>query len=485
MKRFGMLSILAVLFTSIALPAGAVTFFNLLRQAPIAKISVDQFSNPTSQHATEVEPSIFAVGSTIVAVTQEGRFTDGGASDIAFATSTDSGNTWKYGSLPGITKIQSSSNKWDRVSDASITYDAKHALWLAASLPLVSTTGQVPLVSSSPDGLNWNAPVEIGANNGDFMDKSWIVCDNSASSKYAGTCYVEWDDASQGDSMLMAASKDGGKTWSQAIHPNGAFGLGGQPVVQPNGTVVVPYLPGGGAILAFTSDNGGKTWSASVTAAPEADHQVAGNLRTSALPSARVDGSGTVYVVWQDCSFRSGCRSNDIVMTTSTDGKHWTAVARIPIDPTTSSVDHFIPGLAVEPTTRGTTAHIGLAYYFYPQANCSPQTCALQLGYISSKDGGATWGRALALGPAIHLAWIASTDQGSMVGDYIAATFAGADVHVAASAALRPGTKDDQFLITNAKVLPDDTVRVTSRGERPIPGARSDHAIRWYPPDND
>lgn len=485
MKRFGTLSILAVLFISIAVPAGAVTFINLLRQAPVAKISVDQFTNPTSEHATEVEPSIFATGSTIVAVAQEGRFTDGGASDIAFATSTDSGNTWKYGSLPGITKLQSKSNKWDRVSDPSITYDAKHALWLAASLPLTSTTGQAPLVSSSSDGLSWNAPVEIAANNGDFMDKSWIVCDNSTSSKYAGTCYVEWDDASQGDSVLMASSSDGGKTWSRPLHPAGAFGLGGQPVVQPNGTVVVPYLPGGGAILAFTSSNGGATWSSSVTAAPEADHQVAGNLRTSPLPSARVDAGGTVYVVWQDCSFRTSCSANDIVMTTSTDGKHWTAVARIPIDATTSGVDHFIPGIAVEPTTSGASAHIGLAYYFYPHANCSTQTCMLQLGYISSKDGGATWGRAIALGSPIKLAWIASTDQGSMVGDYIAATFAGVDVHVAASQALKPGTNVDQFLATNAKVLPDDSVRVTSRGERRIPGAHSDHAIRWYPPDND
>jgi len=484
-KRFGTLSVLAVFLASVAVPAGAITFYNYLRQAPVEKISFDVFRNSSSQHATEVEPSIFSYGSTIVAVVQEGRFTDGGASDISFATSTNSGNTWKYGSLPGITKLQNSTNKWDRVSDPAITYDAKHGVWLASTLPISGTTGQLPLVSSSPDGLNWNNPVEVGTNNGDFMDKNWIVCDNGASSRFQGHCYVEWDDNSQGDVVYMTTSKDGGKTWSSAFHPPGAGGLGGQPVVQPNGTVIVPYLPGGGAILAFSSTNGGATWGSSVTAAPENDHQVAGNLRTSALPSARADDGGTVYVVWQDCSFRSGCSANDIVLTTTTDGTHWTPVARIPIDAVSSSVDHFIPGIAVQSGTMGSSAHLGLAYYYYPQRNCTVASCSLSLGYISSKDGGASWGRPVALGSSQKLTWLANTDQGYMVGDYIASTFAGADVHVAASQALTPGTKFDQFLVTNSQVLPDDTYRVTSRGERPLRGARSDHPIRWYPPDDD
>ena len=485
MKRFGTLSILAIFLASVAVPAGAFTYFVYLRQSPVEKISFDQFTNSTSQHATEVEPSIFAYGSTIVALVQEGRFTTGGASDISFATSTNSGNTWKYGSLPGITKLQGSGNKWDRVSDPAITYDVKHGLWLASTLPLVGETGQLPLVSSSSDGLNWNNPVEVGTNNGDFMDKNWIVCDDGASSKYEGNCYVEFDDASQGDVVYMTTSSDGGKTWSAAFQPPGAGGLGGQPVVQPNGTVVVPYLPGGGAILAFTSTNGGKTWGESVQAAPENDHEVAGSLRTSPLPSARVDDGGTVYVVWQDCSFRSGCTANDIVMTTSTDGVHWTKVARIPIDPVSSTVDHFIPGIAIQSGTIGKSAHLGLAYYYYPQTNCTFSSCNLSLGYISSKDGGTSWGHPLELGSSAKLAWLASTDQGYMVGDYISAVFAGADVHIAAARALKPGTKFDEFLVTNSQVLPDDSYRVTSRGELPVRGAHSDHPIKWYPPDDD
>jgi hypothetical protein len=38
-------------------------------------------------------------------------------------------------------------------------------------------------------------------------------------------------------------------------------------------------------------------------------------------------------------------------------------VTRIPIDPVSSSVDHFIPGLGVDPTTFGGCAKLALAYY--------------------------------------------------------------------------------------------------------------------------
>jgi hypothetical protein len=64
---------------------------------PLTRISSDPFGNLASQHATEVEPSASAFGSTIVAAVQAGRFFNGAASGIAFATSTDAGATWTQG----------------------------------------------------------------------------------------------------------------------------------------------------------------------------------------------------------------------------------------------------------------------------------------------------------------------------------------------------------------------------------------------------
>src|SRR5205085_2456674 len=194
-------------------------------------------------------------------------------------------------------------------------------------------------------------------------DKDWLVCDDTSTSAYYGHCYVEWDINSSGNLVQMSTSSDGGATWSagQATQDN-VSGLGGQPLVQPNGTVIVPFLSSNSSIAAFTSTNGGASWSSSVTIASQTDHQVA-TIRTEPLPSAEIDGAGKAYVVWQDCRFESGCNANDIVMSTSTDGKTWSAVQRIPADAVDSSVDHFIPGLAVDPSTSGGTAHLALTFY--------------------------------------------------------------------------------------------------------------------------
>ena len=184
----------------------------------------------------------------------------------------------------------------------------------------------------------------------------------------------------------MSTSTDGGLTWSTPIRTDGNDkGLGGQPVVQPSGRVIVPFESLNGTISAFHSDNGGASWSRGFKVSGIRFHRVAGGLRTSPLPSAEISADGTVYVAWEDCRFRKGCTSNDIVVSTSTDGVSWTDPARVPIDDVTSSVDHFIPGLAVDPTTSGASTHLALTYYFYPNANCGG-ACRLQVGYISSPD---------------------------------------------------------------------------------------------------
>jgi len=139
----------------------------LQAQAPpsitLNQLSSDPFTNSTSQHATEVEPDTFSFGSTIVATYQAGRFYDGGASDIGYATSLDGGATWTFGFLPGVTNIQGAGNPYDRDSDPSVAYDPKHGVWLISSLPIVENGQSIPavIVSSSTDGINWNNPVGV------------------------------------------------------------------------------------------------------------------------------------------------------------------------------------------------------------------------------------------------------------------------------------------------------------------------------------
>src|SRR5207237_865796 len=153
--------------------------------------------------------------------------------------------------------------------------------------------------------------------------------------------------------ILMNTSTDGGITWQGAKSTaNKDAGLGGQPVVQPNGTVVVPITtlpapqaeesesivqPNGTvvvpidnanqrAVLVFTSTDGGASWGQASVIQQIVAHKEAGGLRSNPIISAAIDGAGNVYVAWPDCRFESGCNANDIVMSTSPNGLTWSAV---------------------------------------------------------------------------------------------------------------------------------------------------------------
>jgi hypothetical protein len=369
-----------------------------------------------------VEPDTFSNGSTIVATFQVGRVADGGSCDIGFATSTNNGGTWTNGLLPGTTVFATPAGPYDRISDPSVAYDARHSTWLIASLALKGTTGAAVLVSQSTNGgTTWANPVVVHAASGsENLDKEWIVCDDTSTSPFYGHCYVEWDNNGAGNLLQMSTSTDGGTTWS-APATNNTGVIGGQPVVRPDGTVIVPIDNAiETAVGAFNSTNGGASWSAVTTIATIKHHTVAGNLRESPLPSAEIDGAGTVYVTWSDCRFRRSCKVNDLVLSHSLNstGTSWSSVSRVPIDATNSGVDHFIPGLAVNKATSGSTAQIGLTYYFYP-----PGSTQLSVGFISSTNAGSTWSTPQTIISGMPTGWLATTTQGRMVGDYISTSY--------------------------------------------------------------
>jgi len=445
----------------------------------LTQLSTDTFTNPSSQHATEVEASSLAVGSSIVSAFQVGRIFSGGASDIGFATSTNAGAAWTSGFLPGITIYEQGA--FSGASDPVVAFDAAHARWIISSLT-IANVDQVA-VSRSSDGLTWDNPIIVS--NTPDSDKNWITCDSTPASPFFGHCYLEWDDPSNRNLIWMSTSSDGGLTWTAALNTaNLATGIGGQPVVQPNGTIVVPIENAtGDEMLAFTSTNGGQSWNAATTVSSITDHSVAANLRTSALPSAAIDAAGTVYAIWQDCRFRTACSQNDLVMSTSTDGATWTAPARIPIDALTSTVDHFIPGLAVEPATSGSTAHLALTYYFYSSANCEAATCALYAGFISSPDGGATWTAPTTLAGPMSPAWLPNTFSGLMVGDYVSTAFSGGKAFaIFAAAQANAGTVFDEpmYTTTTGLATAQQAAIFTSAADQPVPGAHSDHPIHQF-----
>ena len=397
----------------------------------IVQISDDPFTNAASQHRSEVEPDTFSFDGTWVSAFQVGRIFNGGASDVGWATSTDAGQHFAHGFLPGITTLTEPAGPYDRASDATVAFDLRHHTWLISflgihSLPTGGTGVVDVLVSRSPDGIHWDLPVPVAALN-TFLDKNWTVCDNSPLSPHFGSCYTEFDIASQRDLEQMSTSTDGGLTWGPSRPTaDAAHGLGGQPLVQPNGRVVVPFEGVGATrgMRAFTSDDGGDTWGASVVISPiTARRSAGGAIRTSPLPTAEVDMSGRVYVAWQDCRFETACTNNDVVLSTSDDGTTWSAVRRIPIDPVGSNVDHIIPGLAVDRFSFGDHARLALTYYLFPAADCTLATCQLEVGFVTSSNGGASWSEPEVLAGPMSLDWLPRTNQGVMVADYISTSF--------------------------------------------------------------
>jgi hypothetical protein len=454
-------------------------------QVPLNKISTDPFTNPDSQHATEVEADTFSAGNTIVTAFQQGRFeTGGGCSDIGWATSLDGGQTWQHGSLPGLTSIEGS-GPFDRVSDPAVAFDAAHGVWMIGVLPLSESGSSLPpmAVNRSIDGINWSDPVMLS---GTLVkpDKTWLACDNNSDSPFFGHCYAAYDDNGIGDVIFMSTSTDGGLTWSRPVQPRGGpIGLGGQPMARPNGVVVVTssdaFLS---SEIAWGSKDGGKTWQSTGVIAFPVTHGIAGGLRDLNLPSAAMDSTGRTFVAFHDCSFRAGCSANDIVISASRDGRTWSPIHRVPIDAVNSGVDHFIPGLEIEPGTGGSSAHLAITYYFYPQANCTTSTCQLMEGYITSPDSGHTWTAPVTLAGPIKLSWLASTDQGFMVGDYQSLSFAGGLAFPAiASAKAKSGSTFNEAMFSPVTGLTDGLALYTSDNDKPVPNAHSDHPPRTTP----
>lgn len=427
---------------SLALLASLVSVSLVFANVPLTQISSDPYTNTSSYHATQVEPDTYSSGNTIVSAFQSGRFQNGGASNVGWATSTNSGSSWTHGFLPGTTVFATPAGPYARVSDPAVAFDARHNVWLVSTLALNSSVNGVAVIvnRSTNGGTTWTNPVVVArAGSGQNLDKDWIVCDDTSTSPNYGHCYAEWDDNGHGNQLHMARSTDGGQTWTSSTVPS-TFVIGGQPLVQPSGTVVVPIDNAfEGAIESFVSTNGGSSYSGPFSISNISSHTEAGNLRSGPLPTAEIDGSGKVYVVWSDCRFESGCSANDLVMSTSTNGTSWSAVTRIPIDAVGSGVDHFIPGLAVDKATSGSSAHLGLAYYYYPHTSCSTSTCKLDVGFISSTNGGSTWSTTTMVAGPMTLTWLPLTTQGYMVGDYISTSYSGGKAYPVIAVAFSTG----------------------------------------------
>ena len=406
--------------------------------AASVRISVDTLATPGAQHASQVEPGAAADGTTLVAAFQVGRFFDGGAAAIGFSTSLDAGRTWRSGLLPSLTTASAPPGTAARATDAAVAFDAVHHRWLVESLTLSQASTAV-VASGSADGLSWGPPVTVislprprqGSDEDTNLDKSWITCDNGAASPFQGRCYVVYTDYAQPGvaSIGVQSTSDGGATWSAPSFVRVSVTVPGvQPVVRPNGQLLLVFLDKPSSLYAARSDDGGVTFSEHQRIATVDANQrrlTAQQLRVFPLPSAGVDAGGVVFVAWSDCRFRRACSANDIVVTRST-ASGWTRPRRVVVRGLGPTASHVLPGLGVDPSSRGARARLGLTFYTLRRAGCAPARCLLDVRMSTSPNAGLTWSAAPRLNQAaIRFAWLPDTSSGHMVGDYFATEFSG------------------------------------------------------------
>jgi hypothetical protein len=316
------------------------------------------------------------------------------------AYSFDAGKTW--------TNAENTASKDYRVSgDVSITYDAKGTAYLCyIAFDKLGTmnywahnaTRNGIFVRRSPDGgRTWEDNEYIVANQPTkpgipFEDKPYIVADNTKS-EYAGTLYVGWTRWNIADSqILLSASRDQGKTWSEPIEIDNHRGLprddnganeGFSGVVGPNGTLYAVWGDGAHILLTLSRD-GGRSFSKVreiIDTAPIM-FDVRGVERSNGFPVIDMDRkSGRLYVVWSD--YRNG--GVDVFSSTSTDGGvKWSPAVRVNSDALHNGADHFFQWLAVDQET-------GTANVIFYDRRVDPQDLNSTIVLARSSDGGSSF----------------------------------------------------------------------------------------------
>src|SRR5205823_3471901 len=126
----------------------------------------------------------------------------------------------------------------------------------------------------------------------------------------------------------------------------GPFAPAPQPVVLPDGTVVMPIYDDG--IDVVRSTDGGASFSPARRLAAS-NFRVSDFLRAAPFPSAELGADGALMMAWPDCGLRPFCLGNDLLFSKSPDGLAWTTPAPIPL----ASGSHVICGLAADPARPG------------------------------------------------------------------------------------------------------------------------------------
>jgi hypothetical protein len=377
------------------------------------RLSRDPYTNPDSQHETQVEPDSFTFGRTTVATFQVGRRFDGFATNIGYAVTTNDGGTWTSGLLPGLTIASRPAGPNARATDPVVAYDSAHGMWLISTLAFGGRATRLA-INRSTDGSAWGdalVAVEEVTQQGTAFDKNWIACDNTPESAFFGRCYLTYTHSADNDMLAITYTDDGGLTWSPPTDLGARPAVGVFPVVRPNGDLVVVYLweTNPSAVAASRSVDGGASFGPPVRIAEVGalSCRIRG-FRAYPLPSADVDATGRVWTTWHDCR-GSHAPANDVYVATSPSGLTWTN----PV-PVTAGRNAVLPAIGVDSTTGG----VAIAYH-----RVGPAGIDVELVELQGDSTGPSRARRLSA-RSMQLAWMPETTSGRMLADYISVHYA-------------------------------------------------------------
>jgi hypothetical protein len=383
LRRFAALAVFSVLFGATVLRGQD------LPKAPHAEVfPLTSTVGPFTEPAIAVNPGN---PQQVVGVFQD---------NVHASYSTDAGHSWQPAENVDPKNYRVSGDvsvTFDNQGHAFVCYIAFDKLGTFNYWAHGATRNGIFVRRSLDGGKTWEAehiPVAEQASTPGipFEDKPYIVADNTKS-RYAGNLYIGWTRWRLNDSqMVLSRSTDDGKTWSQPVeidkHPglprddNGAAeGFDG--VVGSDGKLYAIWSQDD-AIMLATSRDGGKTFSHARAVIHTAPIMFAIETleRANGFPQIAIDPkSNRLYVTWSD--YRNG--DLDVFLATSDDGgKRWTDPVRVNNDPVHNGAEQFFQWLAVDPTDGSVNV------VFYDRRG-DPQNRKQIVVLARSTDGGHTF----------------------------------------------------------------------------------------------
>ncbi|MDQ2941295.1 MAG: glycoside hydrolase [Chloroflexota bacterium] len=373
-----------------------------------------------------------------------------GFNHCGYDFSLDGGRSWGDGIPPFYQRLNGptaghtllggagTGHTYDAASDPALAFDSAGTAYFGCVVFDINSAASALLVTASPSYANGsfynNVPsggtsyVVVEDNNAKvFHDKPFIAADSFATSPFRDSVYATWTVFKQScgasgtgycsSPIYFARSTDHGVTWSTpkeisgtsptlcsfgnffdpTADPNACnFDQGSQPIVRPNGDLVVVFNNGNTAAgdpnsqqLAVVSKDGGATWSAPTLVGADVtvgepqcnfgrglEECIPGAfVRTNDFPRLAVNRiGGNLYAAWQD--YRTG--TFEIHLSTSTDGGATWHEAKAPVNPNAEQ-DRYEPAIDVVPNGAGGNGaggdHVAVSYYQtgrVPNENATP-----------------------------------------------------------------------------------------------------------------